>query len=367
MPASSESSRSLPSPIARGVGLAGVVLIVLFLTILSTSLLPLRLLDAAWQLRVGGALINASPFPLIGLVLLHVAANLDPQDPLLLQRRRLAAQLAAAVAIGYLLLAPLLAAANLQRQQGLALATSGGLRRDSERLQQMRQVVSSASSIPELEQRLAAVQGPRLDAADRSLPCRCCAVGSCPFLIRPPPGSSAPAAVPRPPAPGPWWGTSFAPAWPVWRWLRALPGWPGAREATFRCWRSCSWAGSACAIARRVSTGARVLAVPILITFGVSLSRRKRRRLSSAGDGLVGWLGGWRGQLTGLRSLRGIGGKAGAPGACAGDRWGTEQHRFNRRSNRRARLGSRPFHSPHRSQPTPISCCTGRLTLRCRW
>jgi len=38
---------------------AGVVLIVLFLTILSASLLPARLLDAAWQLRVGGALSNA--------------------------------------------------------------------------------------------------------------------------------------------------------------------------------------------------------------------------------------------------------------------------------------------------------------------
>lgn len=170
MPASSESSRSLPSPIARGVGLAGVVLILLFLTILSTSLLPVRLLDAAWQLRVGGALINASPFPLIGLVLLHVAASLDPQDPLLAKRRRLAAQLASAVAIGYLLLAPLLATASLQRQQSQALAASGGLQRATEQLQQMRQVVTSASSIAELEQRLAAVDGPRLDAADRSLP-----------------------------------------------------------------------------------------------------------------------------------------------------------------------------------------------------
>ena len=97
MPASFEPSLSLPSSIARGVGLAGMVLIVLFLTILSTSLLPVRLLDAAWQLRVGGALINASPFPLIGLVLLHLAASLDPQDPLLLQRRRFAAQLASAI------------------------------------------------------------------------------------------------------------------------------------------------------------------------------------------------------------------------------------------------------------------------------
>lgn len=170
MSASSEPSPWLPSATARGVALAGGVLIVLFLTILSGSLLPPHLLDPAWQLKVGGGLINASPFPLIGLVLLHLAARLDPRDARLLQRRRIATQLAVAAAFGYLLLAPLLAAANLQHQQSQALATSGGLRRDSERLQQMRQVVSSASSIPELEQRLAALQGPSLDVADRNLP-----------------------------------------------------------------------------------------------------------------------------------------------------------------------------------------------------
>jgi hypothetical protein len=73
-----DPSASLPSAPARGIALAGAVLIVLFLTILSASLLPARLLDAAWQLQVGGVLINASPFPLIGLVLLHLAASLDP-------------------------------------------------------------------------------------------------------------------------------------------------------------------------------------------------------------------------------------------------------------------------------------------------
>jgi hypothetical protein len=170
MPASSESSLSLPSPIARGVGLAGVVLIVLFLTILSASLMPVRVLDPAWQLRVGGVLINASPFPLIGLVLFHIAAGLDPRDRRLANRRRFAAQVAVAVAIGYLLLAPLLATANLQRQQRQALASSGELSRATERLNEMRQVANSASSIPELEQGMAAVQGPSLDAADRTLP-----------------------------------------------------------------------------------------------------------------------------------------------------------------------------------------------------
>jgi hypothetical protein len=170
MASSSGTPASLPSSTARGIALAGWVLIVLFLTILSASLLPVRLLDAAWQLRVGGVLINAAPFPLIGLVLLQFAASLDPGDALLMQRRRMAAQLATLVALGYLLLAPLLATANLQRQHSQALANSGGLRRASQQLQQMRQVTSSASSIPELEQRLAVLQGPRLDAADRLLP-----------------------------------------------------------------------------------------------------------------------------------------------------------------------------------------------------
>ena len=96
-------------------------------------------------------LINASPFPLIGLVLLHVAASLDPQDPLLEQRRGFAARLAMAVALGYLLLAPLLAAANLQRQQSQALASSGKLRRATEQLKRMRQVLNTAATIPELE------------------------------------------------------------------------------------------------------------------------------------------------------------------------------------------------------------------------
>jgi len=143
-----------------------------------------------------------------------------------------------AVAIGYLLLAPLLAAANLQRQQSQALATSGGLRRDSERLQQMRQVVSSASSIPELEQRLGAVQGPRLDAADRTLTLPVLHSRIASVLDQASARLERVHAVPRPPAPGPWWATSSAPAWPAWRWLPALPGWPGLQAVSFRCWRS---------------------------------------------------------------------------------------------------------------------------------
>jgi hypothetical protein len=82
-----DPSISLPSAPLAASPWRGGVLIVLFLTILSASLLPVRLFDAAWQLRADGVLINPSPFPLIDLVLLHVAPSLDPRDALLVQRR----------------------------------------------------------------------------------------------------------------------------------------------------------------------------------------------------------------------------------------------------------------------------------------
>jgi hypothetical protein len=50
------------------------------------------------------------------------------------------------------------------------LASSSELRRATEQLKQMRQVLNTATTIPEHEQRLTALEGPRLDAADRSLP-----------------------------------------------------------------------------------------------------------------------------------------------------------------------------------------------------
>ncbi len=143
MPSRSDLPPSRPPGTTRGIALAGGVLISLFLTILSASLFPLRLLAPAWQLQVGGALINASPFPLIGLVLLHLAARLDPWDPLLEKRRRLGARLAAAAALGDLLLMPLLATASLRRHHNEVPASTASPRRASAQLERAR-----ASALP---------------------------------------------------------------------------------------------------------------------------------------------------------------------------------------------------------------------------
>lgn len=160
----------LPSPTALGVSLAGLVLIALFVSLMAGTLFPIRLLDPAWQLRVGAALIDSSPLPLAALVLLHLGRWLDPGDALLSWRQRIAARLAVAVALGYLLLLPLLCTAALLQQQRQISAQSSRIAEASAQLGSLRQAVASASEVDALERSLRALKGPQLDAAERGLP-----------------------------------------------------------------------------------------------------------------------------------------------------------------------------------------------------
>ena len=155
---------------ARGLSLAGLVLLALYGSIVVGSLFPFQLLAPAWQLKVGSTLINAAPFPLIGLGLLHLAVELDSQDSLLIRRRRVCAQLAVAAALGFLLLVPMLSVAAVAQQHQLATGQFSGIRRAETNLQALRQVVLRASSSQELHDRLISLNGPVLNEADQALP-----------------------------------------------------------------------------------------------------------------------------------------------------------------------------------------------------
>ena len=98
MPPSSDPSRSSTHVLlsAPGLGVVALVLFVLFAFLVVAALVPLQLLDPAWQLRLAGTLINSAAFPLLGLALLQIAAELGPHDPLLKNRARLCSQLAVA-------------------------------------------------------------------------------------------------------------------------------------------------------------------------------------------------------------------------------------------------------------------------------
>ena len=154
----------------RGLSVAGLVLWVLFAIIFSGVFFPLRLLDPAWQLRVGSVLIDSSPIPLIGLGLFHLAAELDPYDTILNGRRKLASKFASAISQGYLLLIPLLIFAAVRDQQHQSNDYIAKVHRANAQLEQLRQITSTAETVSDLEQRLLALQGPTLDQADRSQP-----------------------------------------------------------------------------------------------------------------------------------------------------------------------------------------------------
>jgi len=172
MPPSSEPSRS-GSPVllsAPGLGVVALVLFVLFGSLVAAALFPLQLLDPAWQLRLAGSLINSAAFPLLGLALLQIAAELGPHDPLLKSRARLCSQLAVAAALGFLLLVPLQTIAGLKTSRTANNAQAARIQGAEAKLKALRQVVAGATSNADLNQQLQKLSGPVLGPADIAQP-----------------------------------------------------------------------------------------------------------------------------------------------------------------------------------------------------
>jgi len=168
MPPSSEPSRS-GTPVllsAPGLSVVALVLFVLFGSLVAPVLIPLQLLNPAWQLHLAGALINSAAFPLLGLALLQIAVELGPHDPQLKNRARLCAQLAVAAALGFLLLLPLQTIAGLQTSRSLNNAQASRIQGAEAKLKALRQAVAGANSNEEINQRLQRLQGPVLGPAD---------------------------------------------------------------------------------------------------------------------------------------------------------------------------------------------------------
>ena len=159
----------IPSGSIRGLSLGRTVLIGLYATTVISSCIPVQLLQPAWQLKVGAVLINTSPLALIGLMTLHLAADLEPEDPVLVFRRSLAAQLAVLAAIGFLLLLPLLPVAAVVRQQQQGNNQASFVWRANNNLKAIREVVAKATDTKELRDQLIVLNGPDLNDTDQNL------------------------------------------------------------------------------------------------------------------------------------------------------------------------------------------------------
>jgi hypothetical protein len=155
---------------ARNLSVVALVLFVLFGTVVAGVILPFQPLDSAWQLRLAAALINGASFPLVGLALLHLATGLDSSDRLLRARWRRCSRLAVIVALGFLLLIPLLGVAGLRESHAISNAQTSRISGAERKLSSLRQAVAVARSSGDLNRRLQRLDGPVLGPADIAQP-----------------------------------------------------------------------------------------------------------------------------------------------------------------------------------------------------
>ena len=160
----------LGRPITAQLVAVAITLLLVFLAALLAQLLPLRLLDSAWQLRFCGLLAENGVLPLMGLGLLFLASYLDPDNAIIRSWRERASWLAIWASLGFFLLAPLQLFALAQASSRLDLRQQQQRHSAEERLAAIETSISTASSSTELQQRLQALQAPPLPEAEQSLP-----------------------------------------------------------------------------------------------------------------------------------------------------------------------------------------------------
>jgi len=154
----------------RSLSRLALAFVLLLATLVLTSLIPLQLLDPAWQGRVSRTLLDSASLPLLALALLQIGRWLDPADPLLKRRQRSISRLAGVAALGFLLLVPLQISASLRLQQASGSEQSSQLARAERQLAGFRQAVQQASSSEALASSLEKLGGPRPAPADLALP-----------------------------------------------------------------------------------------------------------------------------------------------------------------------------------------------------
>lgn len=131
-----------------------------------SGVLPVHLFRPLWQLDAANALTDGALLPLLGLVLLHLAADLDLGNPRLQRFRWRVGRLARFAVLGFLLLIPLQISAGWRALHRL----DGPPPLPARNLALMRQAVEQSRSGAELQKRLVALQAPPLTVNDMALP-----------------------------------------------------------------------------------------------------------------------------------------------------------------------------------------------------
>lgn len=155
----------------RSLSRLALVFVVLYLLLVISSAIPLRLLDYEWINRVTATLINGSSMPLLALLVLALGSQLYPENELLNQRRQLFSRLAGVAVFGFLLLIPLNIFSGLLQQTNSSDQVRA-LDASERQLNSYRQAANQATSVPDLQARMAKLSAPAInpELSSRPLP-----------------------------------------------------------------------------------------------------------------------------------------------------------------------------------------------------
>lgn len=147
---------------ARNLSHLALVFAVLYVLLVISVAIPPRLLDYYWIQRVTATLINGSSMPLLALLVLVLGSEIYPENNLLNERRQLFSRLAGVAVLGFLLLIPLHIYMGLLQQSGISDQVRA-LEASERQLNSYRQAASQATSVADLQTRLAKLSAPAIN------------------------------------------------------------------------------------------------------------------------------------------------------------------------------------------------------------
>ena len=154
------------------LALIALALFVTYGVTLLNAILPLAVGEPALLTSLISVLLDGAPLALVGLGLVHLLACLEPERLRLQARRRAVARWATGAVLGFLLLVPLQAISAIQGYRLVALIQSSAMAVPTERAEEFQHAIEAATSVEDLQRRIASLQGPglRLSEGPQSLP-----------------------------------------------------------------------------------------------------------------------------------------------------------------------------------------------------
>ena len=142
----------------------------LYIVLVLTDAVPIRLLDPLWLLTLSASLGNGISIPLVGLAFLHLAAFIAPGVKNIESRRIFCSRLAGFAALGFLLLLPLIGYANWRGIRNITISNRQDLAVITNRAKEITYQIQTASTPLELQARMAKLQGPIIPNSQLSRP-----------------------------------------------------------------------------------------------------------------------------------------------------------------------------------------------------